>query len=388
MKKKVLGICGVQKKFDFSSSQFLLEQALKAAEEEGAETELIRLIDYNIKECIACGNCLANQPCPLHVDSEDDLKLLYQKCLEADAFIFSSPVYALSLPSIWKKWIDRCDVNSDEDLDYEYYNYDTVEKVKGKAFRGKVAGQIAVAAGIGHEMALASLMPAFTAVKLTIVANVGLSLIEYDSEPGIKGKEWSKNIQDANFAIDMVRALGKRVYETIGFSAFDVKSKPQNQIVNTTMKFNDILKFPLKNVKDNDVCFDDEKKDLLVIIASSQNTASIGAQWSSELLKKYNDSQNIKILSLACINQLPHFITKDFVISSIQKSVGNNDIYFDWNMNFVKKCSIQTENTPHILLIDKVNQKILFTKSIDFNQSNFNELDLVIANRLYYKKGC
>jgi multimeric flavodoxin WrbA len=381
-KKKVLGICGVQKKKEFSSSQYLLEQALKAAEEDGAETEMVRLVDFNILECKACGFCLSNRPCPLHGDPADEHRLLYEKCLEADAFIFSSPVYALSLPSIWKKWIDRCDVNLEDDLEYDHYNYDTVEIVKGKAFRGKVAGQIAVAAGIGHEMALASLMPAFTAVKLTLVANVGLSLIEYDSEPGIKDEKWSKNVEEAQFAIDMARAVGKRVYEAIGFSAFDVVRREEK-----TDKFpvtaSEILQLPLKGLDGEEVIVGSLEKEYLILIASSQNTQALGAKWTKELGEIYSGNTEIGIAAVACIGQLPHFITRDFVAANIRINIGEQDIYFDWDLEFAHLCSIQVEKKPHILCIDKDRQRIIFSDSLDFTKENIHTLTEIINKHIF-----
>lgn len=186
------------------------------------QTELLRLNDYNILPCDGCGNCMNGKHCHLLKDPEDQLTELYDKLKEADGFVFASPVYALSLPAVWKNWIDRCEPCSDEDLDFEYYNYDRVAGVKGKAFKGKVAGQIVVAAGPGHEWALASLMPCFTAIKLSMIASAGISLIEYDGQPGIRKRSWSKPIEEAEEAKMMARAVGMRVASSLGFSYFDL----------------------------------------------------------------------------------------------------------------------------------------------------------------------
>ncbi|TCO74437.1 flavodoxin family protein [Marinisporobacter balticus] len=216
MTKKIIGICGSTKKSN-SSSEFLLKCALDEVEKMGVETKLIRLSDYKIKSCTGCGLCMINKHCPILKDPEDQLSLLYKECKEADGFIFSSPVYALSLPAIWKNWFDRCEPCTDEDLSYERYSYDVVKDVKGKAFKGKVVGLISIAAAIGHEIAWNSFSPVFTCINLTVVANVGLSLFEYDSQPAVRLKPWAKSIKDAEFAINMASSLGKRVYETTKF---------------------------------------------------------------------------------------------------------------------------------------------------------------------------
>ena len=226
MSKKILGIAGSMKKKN-SSSEYLCSIALKAAAEYGVETELIRLVDYRILPCEGCGNCMDGKRCHLLDDPADQLTDLYNKLVAADGFIFASPVYALSLPAIWKNWIDRCEPCSDEDLAFDHYNYDRVARVKGKALRGKVAGQIVVAAGPGHEWAMASLVPCYTCVKLSMIASAGISLIEYDGQPGIQKNPWSKKIQDAEFAEMMARAVGIRVATAIGFSYFDEETQKE-----------------------------------------------------------------------------------------------------------------------------------------------------------------
>jgi len=47
---KILGICGTNKRGNKkSASEWFLKKVLKTTEELGAETELIRLINYRIK---------------------------------------------------------------------------------------------------------------------------------------------------------------------------------------------------------------------------------------------------------------------------------------------------------------------------------------------------
>ena len=212
--KRILGICGSAKKAH-SSSEFLLSEALSAAEEAGAEIKLVRLIDYKILPCRGCGLCMDNRHCAILKDPGDELHLLFDECMHADGFIFSSPVYAFTLPSLWINWVQRCGPVTDQDLAYRYYGYDTAREVKGKAFKGKTTGLIAVAASLGHEAVWSALTPLFTCYQMNIVASVSMSLFEYDGQPHIRAARWSKDIRHADFAIRLARAVGSRVVESI-----------------------------------------------------------------------------------------------------------------------------------------------------------------------------
>lgn len=52
---KVLGLtCGRK----LSNTEILVKEALMGAEETGAEVELVRLLDLNIKPCTGCNSCV------------------------------------------------------------------------------------------------------------------------------------------------------------------------------------------------------------------------------------------------------------------------------------------------------------------------------------------
>jgi multimeric flavodoxin WrbA len=94
---KVLGItCGRKN----GNSELLLKQAFKALEENcGAETSYIRLQEAYIKACTGCETCMINRikgnvefRC-IHKPEEDHFFFIEQKMREADALIFSMPVY-------------------------------------------------------------------------------------------------------------------------------------------------------------------------------------------------------------------------------------------------------------------------------------------------------
>jgi len=85
------------------NTEILSRHALKAIEEEGVDTELIRLADLDIKPCTACMVCKSEESCPI----EDDLWPIYTRMKEADAIILASPVYFGSATAQIKALMDR-----------------------------------------------------------------------------------------------------------------------------------------------------------------------------------------------------------------------------------------------------------------------------------------
>lgn len=208
---KILGICATHASKRPSTSMFLLEEALKAAETKGATTEAIRLVDYTIMPCTGCSICMMFKPCPLLKDKKDQMKELNKKMKAADAFIFSYPTYALLPPSILINFIDRFAPEEDMSSQYKIYNMDQIPWVKGKLFAHKKVGIISCAAGTGMENAAAVMVPQFRAMRASVVAVASMAMMEYDQGPHIFTSPIHKDIKNANFAIKMVQGVGERV---------------------------------------------------------------------------------------------------------------------------------------------------------------------------------
>jgi multimeric flavodoxin WrbA len=62
---------------------------MELAEKRGAQTELIRLRDRNVKVCDGCLVCEKTNTC--HI--KDDMQEIYRQILAADGLIFGTPVY-------------------------------------------------------------------------------------------------------------------------------------------------------------------------------------------------------------------------------------------------------------------------------------------------------
>jgi len=85
------------------NTEILMQEALKSAEEEGAEVELFKLSGKTIYPCDGCDSCVKSGKCRIN----DDMEPLYQKMAEADGIIFGTPVYFWSVCAQAKIIIDR-----------------------------------------------------------------------------------------------------------------------------------------------------------------------------------------------------------------------------------------------------------------------------------------
>ena len=99
---KIIGIVGSQRKKGNTST--LVQQALKPFKEQGAETELIFLGDYEIKSCNGCEGCKKTFKCVI----EDDMQKIHPLILDADGVILGSPTYFYNVSADMKAFLDRC----------------------------------------------------------------------------------------------------------------------------------------------------------------------------------------------------------------------------------------------------------------------------------------
>lgn len=99
---KILGIVGSKRKKGNTST--LIQKAIETAREEGIESEVIFLGDYNIADCNGCEGCKNTFKCVV----DDDMQKIYPRLLEADAIILGSPTYFYNVSAYVKAFIDRC----------------------------------------------------------------------------------------------------------------------------------------------------------------------------------------------------------------------------------------------------------------------------------------
>ncbi len=155
MEFTILGINGSPRKH--GNAFKLLSLALKAAEAEGAKTEVVHLYDYEIKPCIGCLSDELRKckyPC---VIEDDDMGTLYEKVLKADGMIIASPVYWFNVSGQLKNFIDRLTV------------FENMIFIDGKCWvEGKVVGVIAAGADSGQIQLIANLFATLNSMGMVI----------------------------------------------------------------------------------------------------------------------------------------------------------------------------------------------------------------------------
>lgn len=77
---------------NFNTAQ-LIKEAMRGAEEAGAEAEYVALYKVKFKGCISCFKCkrIDDESCVCQV--KDDIQPLLERILDADALVVGSPVY-------------------------------------------------------------------------------------------------------------------------------------------------------------------------------------------------------------------------------------------------------------------------------------------------------
>jgi len=134
---RILGVVGSPRVG--GNTELFVAEALKAAEEEGAETELLRLADKELSPCDACLSCRKTRECRI----KDDFQMIFQKMVDADGIILASPVYFSSATPKIKALIDRA-------------GYLSI--ARGRVFENKVGGAMAVARRAGQNFTFAELL--------------------------------------------------------------------------------------------------------------------------------------------------------------------------------------------------------------------------------------
>ena len=133
---KIIGIVGSPR--PDGNTEELTRIALNEVQKEGLETELISLVGKKIAPCDSCGSCRTTGTC--HI--EDDFEAIYEKMLEAEGFILSTPVWFGAATPQMSSLISRC---------YAY-------RGDKRPFEDKVGGPIVVARRAGQNFTFAQLM--------------------------------------------------------------------------------------------------------------------------------------------------------------------------------------------------------------------------------------
>ena len=185
---KIIGIIGSPRKD--GNTSYLVETALKSAESEGADTEIINLGSANIEPCVACDICKATGECAIY----DDIGKILDIMMKSDGIIVGSPVYFGSVTSQLKMLIDR------------------TRPLRGSfRLKNKVCGAIAVGGSRnGGQESTISVIHDFLLIHDAIIVGDGAPMAHYGGT-GVGGPRGDTKMDE--IGIETSKNLGKRVAE-------------------------------------------------------------------------------------------------------------------------------------------------------------------------------
>ena len=99
---KILGFIGSPR--EGGNTEILVEEVLKGASDEGAETKSFNLDKLDITACKACQHCKGNDG---ECATDDDMQEIYKELKEADGFVLGSPIYMWQMTAQAKLFTDR-----------------------------------------------------------------------------------------------------------------------------------------------------------------------------------------------------------------------------------------------------------------------------------------
>lgn len=148
---KVLGInCSPRVR---GNTEIMLQEALNAAQERGAEVELWQVAKKKLSFCDGCATCHGEGIC--HI--KDDMQELSEKLLACDGLILASPVYFYGPSAQAKAIIDRTNAHLHS---------------RDRRLKNKVAGAIAVAASQGGTATLTYLQSFLIMHRMHVVGGI------------------------------------------------------------------------------------------------------------------------------------------------------------------------------------------------------------------------
>jgi multimeric flavodoxin WrbA len=188
---KIFGLVGSHRRN--GNSYLILKEALKDCSE---EVEIIQLAEMRIDWCNACGLCKDSMKCVI----EDDVGVIFDKIVRAEAVVFSVPRY-LPIPSKFMALIER--------IGALYHYKSEADPNFTLPLEGKLFGLIVVSAGGGRQA-----LEALEEMIFQIVHCWHMKPVITDSYPYLgvlaQGEEVSEVLGDKK-ALRQVRELIKKL---------------------------------------------------------------------------------------------------------------------------------------------------------------------------------
>jgi multimeric flavodoxin WrbA len=182
---KVLGIMGSPRLK--GNTDLLLDEALRGAQDKGAEVEKITVSRLKISPCLEIYACLNDGNCTI----KDDMAGIYPKISAADAIIVATPIFFYTVSAQIMSLISRCQA---------FWARKYVLKMEVPPKKGAF---IAVGATKGARL--------FDGPKLTVKYFFQAINAEYKEELLVKGVDKKGEIKDHPTALTDAYELGKRL---------------------------------------------------------------------------------------------------------------------------------------------------------------------------------
>ncbi len=115
--KKILAVTSSARKG--GNTDVIVDELLRACEDNGAAVEKIYLSDMNIKPCTGCRACRKGDVKTI-CTIRDDMSAIYDKLYEMDGFIMGFPIYTARENGIMSNFMDRWDCLSNPQLSRQW----------------------------------------------------------------------------------------------------------------------------------------------------------------------------------------------------------------------------------------------------------------------------
>lgn len=175
------------------NTETLVKSMISGIEEAGGKCELIRLADYNIHPCIACGGCEKEGNCVI----QDDMQQLYPKITEADRIVIASPIYFYGVTAQTKAFIDRCQA---------LWSRKYILKRRLKGDIPKIGYYLGVSATKGERI--------FEGAILSVKYVCDAMDFAYGGEFVLRGLDKKGAVNDLQEELDRAREFGASIIET------------------------------------------------------------------------------------------------------------------------------------------------------------------------------
>lgn len=182
MNKKifVLGVNGSARKNGNTAK--LLKKVLSHTEDLGAKTEILHLIEKEIKPCLSC---LAEEKCTYPCQIKDDMKEIFEKLKKVDCIILGSPTYWYSLSGLMKNFLDRLTAQ---------------DMLQPPILDGKVVGFVSTADLEGSQQVITQM--------LIPISSMGAIVVPYSDVFSNRGNVWRSEL-----GIDPEKRLARNLFE-------------------------------------------------------------------------------------------------------------------------------------------------------------------------------